>query len=144
MSDRLDPAALLRVLGEAEVDYVVIGGLAVIAHGVQRFTKDIDVCPSPSRDNLERLARLLTEIEARQLGVGDFAAPAFPFDPRNAGELAEGGNFRLDTRFGILDLMQRVPGIEAEHAYPVLDSGATTVSVLGAEVRSARSATSAR
>jgi hypothetical protein len=44
VSERLDPAALIRLLREAELDYVVIGGLAVIAHGVQRFTKDVDVC----------------------------------------------------------------------------------------------------
>ena len=135
MSERLDPAALLRRLGEAKVDYIVIGGLAVIAHGVQRFTKDVDICPAPRRASLERLARLLAEIEATHLGVGDLAAEEFPFDPRNPGELAEGGNFRLDTRFGILDLMQWVPGIGAEHAYPVLDSEATSVSVFGTEIR---------
>jgi hypothetical protein len=135
VSERLDPAALLRLLREAEVDYVVIGGLAVIAHGVQRFTKDVDVCPSPERDSIERLARVLTEIEATQLGLGDFAHDEFPFDPRNPSELAEGGNFRLATRLGILDLMQWIPGIEAEHAYPVLHAEAATVRVFGTEIR---------
>ncbi|MBA3305268.1 MAG: nucleotidyltransferase [Thermoleophilaceae bacterium] len=135
MSERPDPAALLRVLREADVDYVVIGGLAVIAYGVQRFTKDVDVCPSPKRDSLERLAGVLTELEATHLGASDFDHDEFPFDPRNPDELAEGGNFRLATRLGVLDLMQWIPGIEAEHAYPVLAPEATPVSVFGAEIR---------
>ncbi len=95
----------------------------------------MDVCPSPKRDSLERLARVLTEIEARQLGASDFEQDEFPFDPRNPDELAEGGNFRLATRLGILDLMQWIPGIEAEHAYPVLAPEATPVSVFGAEIQ---------
>lgn len=135
MSERLEPAGLLRLLGEAEVAYVVIGGLAVIAHGVQRFTKDVDICPSPERESLERLARVLTEINATQLGLGDLAPDEFPFDPCDPRDLAEGRNFRLATRLGILDLMQWVPGIESGHAYPVLDAGATTVEVFGTTIR---------
>jgi len=135
VSERLDPALLLRLLREAGVDYIVIGGLAVIAHGVQRFTKDVDVCPSPERGSLERLASTLTEIDASQLGLGDLTQDEFPFDPRNPDELAEGGNFRLDTRLGILDLMQWIPGIDADHAYPVLAAEATSVNVFGAEIR---------
>lgn len=42
MSER-DDAALLRVLAEHDVPYVVIGGWAVITHGYVRYTRDIDV-----------------------------------------------------------------------------------------------------
>ena len=42
---------------------------------------------------------------------------------------------QTDTRFGVLDLMQWIPGIDADHAYPVLDAAATTVSVFGGQVR---------
>jgi hypothetical protein len=135
VSERYDPRELLRLLRDAEVDFIVIGGLAVIAYGVQRFTKDLDVCPSPERDSLDRLAQLLAEIDATQLGVGDFGPDEFPFDPRNPADLAEGGNFRLATKFGILDIMQWLPGIDADHAYPVLDSEATAVSVFGTDIR---------
>ena len=54
-----DPEALLRRLGASAVEYVVIGGFAVIAHGVVRATDDLDIVPSPDRENLERLAPLL-------------------------------------------------------------------------------------
>lgn len=119
-STSLDAGGLLRRLHEASVEYVVIGGLAVIAHGVQRFTNDLDICPSPDPDNLGRLADLLDRAEARQLGVGDFDEREFPFDPRRPAELAEGGNFRLLTAHGVLDIMQWIPGIPDEHAYGAL------------------------
>jgi len=44
---QLHAGALLRRLHDAGIDYVVVGGLAVIAHGVQRFTNDLDICPAP-------------------------------------------------------------------------------------------------
>ncbi len=35
--------AIIRALNEAHVDYLIAGGLAVVAHGYVRFTKDVDV-----------------------------------------------------------------------------------------------------
>lgn len=34
---------LIKTLSDAEVDYVVVGGLAVVLHGYQRATMDVDV-----------------------------------------------------------------------------------------------------
>ena len=51
MNDSLDVGALLRQLHEAGVEHILIGGLAVNAWGVIRSTKDIDICPSPDREN---------------------------------------------------------------------------------------------
>ena len=74
----------------------------------------------PGSGQLERLALLLDQVDARQWGLGDFDEREFPFDPRRPAELAEGGNFRLLTTEGVLDIMQRVPGISDEEAYGVL------------------------
>ena len=41
----LAAVSLLHDLHEAGVDHVVIGGFAVIAHGVVRTTTDLDICP---------------------------------------------------------------------------------------------------
>jgi hypothetical protein len=131
----LDAGALLRELHDAAVEHVVIGGLAVIAHGVQRFTNDLDICPSPERGNLEQLAGLLERIEARQLGLGDFRDDEFPFDPRRPDELAEGGNFRLLTSVGVLDVMQWVPGIADEQAYPILAADAVDGTAFGVPLK---------
>ena len=58
---RLEPVALLDVLAEEGVEYIVVGGYAVAAHGFPRATKDIDICPQPSEGNLRRLAAALAE-----------------------------------------------------------------------------------
>lgn len=119
------------------MDYVVIGGVAVIAHGVIRTTRDVDICPSPQPANLERLANVLRELGAQQLGVGDdeFAEHEMSFDPTNPDDLARGGNFRLRTPFGVLDVMQWIPGIEADHAYSTLAADADAAMVFGHELR---------
>jgi hypothetical protein len=133
----LDIAELLRRLDHAHVEHVLIGGLAVNAHGVIRATQDVDICPSPDPANLERLASLLRELEARQLGVEEaaFSGGEMPFDPTDAADLAQGGNFRLETALGILDVMQWIPGIEAEHAYETLAQDALTAQAFGVELR---------
>jgi hypothetical protein len=123
VSEPLEVAELLRALSDAGVDYVLVGGLAVNAYGVIRSTRDADICPSPDRDNLERLAELLRRLEAKQLGLGSegFAENEVPRDPPQAGDLAQGGNFRLETRLGGLDIMQWLPGVDAEQAYETLE-----------------------
>lgn len=137
MTSTLDVAALIRRLHEAGVDHVLIGGLAVNAHGVIRATKDLDICPSPDRANLARLASLLGELGVRQLGVeaGGFEQGEMPFDPIRVEDLARGGNFRLETSLGVLDIMQWVAGIDAEHAYPALARDAVQATAFGVELR---------
>lgn len=130
----LDPAELFRRLHEAGVHYVVVGGFAVIAHGVQRSTKDLDICPDPNPANLARLASLLAELDARHADAGDFAQEEFPYDPTDPAQLAEGGNFRLETSLGSLDLMQWISGIRGDLAYPDLARDALTADVHGVPV----------
>ena len=61
-----DVTTLLRVLGEAEVEYVVTGSAAAMLHGVSLVPGDLDITPALDSDNLSRLARVLESIEARQ------------------------------------------------------------------------------
>jgi hypothetical protein len=130
----LDPAALFRRLHEADVRYIVIGGFAVIAHGVQRSTADLDICPDPDPANLTRLASLLRDLEAVQAEAGDFRQDELPYDPTDPEQLAEGGNFRLDTTLGALDIMQWIPGIAVESAYSDLAGDAISAEVRGIPV----------
>jgi hypothetical protein len=104
----LQPLELLRILREYGVDFLVIGGVAVAAHGYVRATKDVDILPEPSRANLERLLAALTDLEARQ-DVGDFPPEEMPLELDLDG-LSQGGNWFLETRYGRLDLMQSVEG----------------------------------
>lgn len=46
--------SILAALSEAEVDYVLVGGLAVTLHGYQRVTMDVDVVLALNDDNLAK------------------------------------------------------------------------------------------
>ena len=44
--------SIFRALNEAKVRYLVVGGLAVVAHGYARMTADIDLVIGLERDNI--------------------------------------------------------------------------------------------
>lgn len=96
----LDAAAIVRALADHQVDYVVIGGVAVQAHGNPRTTQDLDLVPEPSRANLRRLVEALTELGARPVGERD---PARVVIPRE-------GVLELDTDAGGVDVHIGPPG----------------------------------
>ena len=134
MTATLDAAELFRRLSSAGVDCVVIGGFAVVAHGVIRATKDLDICPSPARENLARLAALLKDLRARQVGHDEFADNEFPLDPTDPDDLAVGGNFLVETNIGRLDVMQWVRGVDADDAYGQLAATAVTAEAFGVPI----------
>lgn len=61
----LELARLLEVLDRERVEYVVIGGIARVALGSARFTKDLDICPAVDRENLDRLAQALNPLNPK-------------------------------------------------------------------------------
>ena len=50
-----DPERILEALVRHAVDFVVVGGLAGIAHGSAYNTEDVDVAYDRSEENLRRL-----------------------------------------------------------------------------------------
>jgi hypothetical protein len=87
------------------VDFVVIGGIAAIAHGSARVTQDLDVTYSRDRGNLEALGRVLAGLKATLRGVDDDV----PFIPDER-TLRRTEILSLDTTAGPLDLLGRPPG----------------------------------
>lgn len=62
----VDVAMILDVFEQYEVSYVVIGGFAAELHQVAiPPTRDIDVTPDATNDNLRRLAMALRQLNAR-------------------------------------------------------------------------------
>ena len=96
----LDPAPVFRVLAKHGVDFVVVGGLAGMAHGSRYPTDDTDVAYARATGNLERLAAALEELGATPRG----APPDVPF-VLDAVSLANGANFTFDTTFGPFDIL---------------------------------------
>jgi hypothetical protein len=102
----LDGESLLAILEESGVEFIVIGGFAVSAHGHLRATKDLDIVPDPDPENLARLAEALERLGAQVQGVEEFSEDEV-VQPDAEG-LRLGGNFVLNTNHGRLDILQLV------------------------------------
>jgi predicted nucleotidyltransferase len=92
--------ALLRRLTDAEVDFLVVGGVAVIFQGYARLTKDLDITYATNAANLERLGIVLVALGARLRGVDEDV----PFVP-DARTLRRTAILTLETPEGPLDLL---------------------------------------
>ena len=53
---------LVNVLNKNNVDYIIIGGLAINLHGFARNTEDIDIFINPTKQNVERFRESLLEV----------------------------------------------------------------------------------
>ena len=85
---------------------MVIGGVALGIQSAAYITYDIDVCYSRTRENLLKLANALVTFNPKLRG--------FPKDLPfvwDAGTLANGTNFTLETDIGDFDLLGEVEGI---------------------------------
>ena len=101
----LDAGRILISLHDAEVDFVVIGGIASVLHGSARNTFDLDICFATDARNLERLGSVLVRLKARLRGApGDV-----PFIP-DACTLQQSGVLTLTTIAGDLDVLARQIG----------------------------------
>jgi hypothetical protein len=59
-----DPVAILAALERHRVSYVVVGELAGVIHGSGMTTRTVEIAPSLKPENLERIARALTDLAA--------------------------------------------------------------------------------
>ena len=121
------PARLLERLVEAGVDFVIVGGVAVVLQAQPRFTKDLDICYAPDADNLERLGDTLVGLHARLRGI-DETVP-FVADART---LLQTQILTLTTDAGELDLLVDPQGAPP---YEQLRRDADVVDLDGIQVR---------
>lgn len=124
----LDLRALLAALTEHRVRFVVIGGVAVAAHGYLRATEDLDLVPDPAPANLDLLTAALKDLDSTLPAV-----EGRPFDSeRDGAVILRGGNVSADTRFGGLDVVQRLRGVPP---YADLVAEAVESDLLGVPVK---------
>ena len=91
-----DPALILDAMRRHLVDYIVIGGVAVQAHGNPRTTQGLDLLISPEPANLGRLAAALRDLAALLYAK---ATEAVQFAP-DAAFLATKTSWNLTTPAG--------------------------------------------
>jgi predicted nucleotidyltransferase len=97
--------SLLRKLTAHGVDFVVVGGIAVIAHGSARVTRDLDICYATDQANLDALGAAMVELGARLRGVPDLV----PFVP-DGRTLRRTQILTLATDDGWIDLLAAPSG----------------------------------
>jgi hypothetical protein len=97
---------LLQLLHESQIEFVIVGGVAVVIHGSTLVTKDLDICLRFDERNLKKLGAILSPLNAK-----DRLTPQrllFEINDKNWHMLK---NIYLETDWGILDCLGAVLGI---------------------------------
>ncbi len=95
----------IRLLSEAAVEYVIIGGFAVARHGYARYTKDMDFLIGVSPENADKMLAVML---AFGFGPHDFSKEDFLQKP-------------FFISFGqepfIIEILTEIPGVTFEECY---------------------------
>src|SRR5438094_435359 len=96
---------ILSLFTQQQIRFILIGGLAGMAHGNARATLDVDVVYARDHENIRRIVSALKPYRPYLRG----APPGLPFvlDEKT---VQMGLNFTLTTALGDLDLLGEVAG----------------------------------
>lgn len=97
---------LIPKLHEAGVEFVVIGGVAALAHGAERTTQNLDVVAPMGLENVQRLIGCLQELRPRFR-----MRPDLPIVTPENQNLSRIKNLYLLTDIGQLDVSGLVEGV---------------------------------
>ena len=98
-------AELTKRLITGNVEFVLVGGFAAIAHGVLRSTRDVDVCCRFSEENLMRIQKALVDLHPVYRPRTDLP---LELTPQLCASLK---NLYLKTDLGILDCLGEIKGV---------------------------------
>jgi predicted nucleotidyltransferase len=118
---------LLGPLVRQGVDFVVVGGMAGLAHGSNYPSFDVDVAYARDGANLERLVAALKEIGVTLRG----GPPRLPFQ-LDVQTLQNGANFTFVTPYGDFDVLADIGGIGS---YEQLRASSGEKEIAGVQVR---------
>ncbi len=111
--------AIVAALNENQVQYLIVGGLAVVAHGYVRFTADVDILLSVETENLTRAVAALKLLGYRPrapVDIDDF------LDPSNRQQWAQEKNMTVFSLFSDIHAATEIdlflePPIDFDAAY---------------------------
>jgi predicted nucleotidyltransferase len=101
----IDFQDFIRALNECDVEYVLVGGYAVILHGYSRTTGDMDIWVNPTTDNYTRLLRAFS-----LFGMSIFDMSLEKFLNTTAYDV-----FVFGVPPVSIELMTKVKGLEFDH-----------------------------
>jgi hypothetical protein len=96
-----EPDRVVAALNAAEVAYVIVGGLAVGAHGVVRATRDVDIVAAPDQRNMDRLAECLQTLGGEHPIEG----------PLTGAALVKPASFKVQTNHGEVQVLNRMESL---------------------------------
>lgn len=102
----IDIEKAIVAMASNDVDFVVIGGVALSVHATAYITLDIDFAYSRNKENLAKIANALAPFSPRLRGF----PKELPFI-WDASTLSNGSVFALDTSIGNIDLLSEVKGL---------------------------------
>jgi predicted nucleotidyltransferase len=114
---------LLEQLVEADIRFILVGGLAVNAWGYMRATQDVDVVPDPDPENLTRLDELLRGLGGK-VDVGGRLLDSASISTF----LRTGDRTYVRTELGRVDVLQGLPQVPR---YEVLQEQAKQIDIDG-------------
>ncbi len=121
-----DTPRLLTLLVDAGVRFLVIGGVAAIAHGASTFTRDLDVLVAFDPDTISRLLGALKAYDPRSA-----LDPARRPIPKDLAAFEGFRNLYVTTGLGRLDLIGETPIGDytclVERAVPMTLAGASVM-----------------
>ncbi len=96
---------LLQLLSDEEVEYLVVGGYAVIYHAQPRSTKDLDIWLKPSLENAKKIGSVFNKfgIPLIDVTLNDFAN--------------EGLQYAIGMPPSMIDFLTSIPGLEFEQCW---------------------------
>jgi hypothetical protein len=121
-----DFPALLRALGDAHVEFIVVGGAAATAQGSVRLTLDLDVVYRRTPENMTRVVNSLIRHHPYLRG----APQGLPFR-WDVDTLTHGLNFTLVTDLGSIDCLGEIVG----GGYDALLPDSELLTLFGVECR---------
>jgi len=96
----------IKALTAKEVDFVIIGGVAISVHSSGYITRDLDFCYLRTAKNLKKIVAALDSFNPRLRGFSEDLP--FVWDERT---LQTGTNFTLVTTIGDIDMLGEVAGV---------------------------------
>ncbi|HEX8649633.1 MAG TPA: hypothetical protein VF708_02250 [Pyrinomonadaceae bacterium] len=100
-----DFRALISLLVNHSVEFIIVGGAAATVHGSSRLTEDLDIVYRRTPENVSRLIQALAPYDPYLRGA-PFGLP-FSWEDRT---IWNGLNFTLTTNLGALDLWGEITG----------------------------------
>jgi predicted nucleotidyltransferase len=99
----------LQALNEQEVEYILVGGFAVILYGYQRVTGDMDIWVNRTEDNYIRIKSAFDQ----------FGMPVFDMNKENFLFEKSMDVFRFGRRPNAIDIMLSVKGLQFSECFEI-------------------------